>query len=268
MHFSQVAQLGVIIFAAMGVYGFVAAARDGEVRRDCSALCALKPAYAARNRTAPDFELPALSGGKRRLSSYRGKSVILNFWTKNCRPCLEEMPSLAKAHLVEGGTEWREQGQDATIIHFWHFLNSIKTRKSYWEDAVAGHHAAACAHMVNQSAREVKRLVHPSAEVPVRLGNAVVPQRVVDAVWGFCVAYIAIFAIMLLILVGSGMDQVTAFSAVASGLNNLGPGLGSVVSDFTNVSDLAKWVCLSAILFGRLEIFTLLVLISPTFWRS
>jgi predicted dehydrogenase len=66
----------------------------------------------------------------------------------------EEMPSLAKAHLVEGGTEWREQGQDATIIHFWHFLNSIKTRKSYWEDAVAGHHAAACAHMVNQSARE------------------------------------------------------------------------------------------------------------------
>jgi peroxiredoxin len=95
VHFSQVAQLGVIIFAAMGVYGFVAAARDGEVRRDCSALCALKPAYAARNRTAPDFELPALSGGKRRLSSYRGKSVILNFWTKNCRPCLEEMPSLA-----------------------------------------------------------------------------------------------------------------------------------------------------------------------------
>ncbi|WP_321472185.1 Gfo/Idh/MocA family oxidoreductase [uncultured Paludibaculum sp.] len=66
----------------------------------------------------------------------------------------EEMPSLAKAHLVEGGTEWREQGQDATIIHFWHFLNSIKTRKGYWEDAVAGHHAAACAHMVNQSARE------------------------------------------------------------------------------------------------------------------
>ena len=95
MQFSQVAQIGVVIFAAVGVYGFVAAARDGEVRRDCSALCALKPNYAARNRTAPDFELPALSGGKRRLSSYRGKAVILNFWTKNCRPCLEEMPSLA-----------------------------------------------------------------------------------------------------------------------------------------------------------------------------
>ncbi len=64
-----------------------------------------------------------------------------------------EMPGLAKAHLVEGGTEWREQGQDANVIHFWHFLNSVQTRKAYWEDAVAGHHAAACAHMVNQSVR-------------------------------------------------------------------------------------------------------------------
>jgi trk system potassium uptake protein TrkH len=122
--------------------------------------------------------------------------------------------------------------------------------------------------LFNQGAREVKRLVHPAAEVPVRLGTSVVPQRVVDSVWGFCVTYIAIFVVMLLILVGSGMDQVTAFSAVAASLNNLGPGLGLVVSDFTQVSDLAKWVCMSAMLFGRLEIFTLLVLFSPTFWRS
>lgn len=65
----------------------------------------------------------------------------------------EEMPGLSKAQLVEGGSEWREQGQDASIIHFWHFLNSVRTRQAYWEDAVAGHHAAACAHMVNQSVR-------------------------------------------------------------------------------------------------------------------
>lgn len=70
----------------------------------------------------------------------------------------EEIPSLAQAHLVQGGTEWREEGQDATIIHFWHFLNSIKTRKPYWEDAAAGHHAAACAHMVNQSVRTGKQV--------------------------------------------------------------------------------------------------------------
>jgi predicted dehydrogenase len=65
----------------------------------------------------------------------------------------EEVPGLSKAHMVDAGTAWREEGQDASIIHFWHFLNSIRTRKPYWEDAVAGHHAAACAHMVNQSAR-------------------------------------------------------------------------------------------------------------------
>ena len=95
MHFPQFAQIGFIAFAAAGVYGFVAAARDGETRRACSAMCALRPNYAARNRIAPDFELPALGGGKVRLSDYRGKTVILNFWTKTCRPCLEEMPTLA-----------------------------------------------------------------------------------------------------------------------------------------------------------------------------
>lgn len=93
---SQIAQLVFIVVAALAVYSFVATARDGERRRVCGALCHLQPNYSARNRTAPDFELPTVSGGKLRLSKYRGKVVILNFWTKNCRPCLEEMPSLAE----------------------------------------------------------------------------------------------------------------------------------------------------------------------------
>lgn len=96
MRFAPFAQVAVLAFASVGVYGFVAAARDGETRRACAALCALRPNYAARNRMAPDFELPALGGGKVRLSQYRGKTVILNFWTKTCRPCLEEMPSVAR----------------------------------------------------------------------------------------------------------------------------------------------------------------------------
>jgi thiol-disulfide isomerase/thioredoxin len=95
LNFAQLFQIGFVAFAATGVYGFVTAARDGESRRACSALCALRPNYAAQNRTAPDFELPVLGGGKLRLSSFRGKTVILNFWTKTCRPCLEEMPSVA-----------------------------------------------------------------------------------------------------------------------------------------------------------------------------
>jgi peroxiredoxin len=93
---SQLAQLAFTLLAAVAVYSFVTAARDGERRRVCAPLCHLKPNYAAKNRTAPDFELPGLLQPKVRLSSYRGKVVVLNFWTKNCRPCLEEMPSLAE----------------------------------------------------------------------------------------------------------------------------------------------------------------------------
>jgi trk system potassium uptake protein len=122
--------------------------------------------------------------------------------------------------------------------------------------------------LYNQGVREVKRLVHPAAEIPVRLGNSVVPQRVVEAVWGFCITYIILFGIMLVALVGSGMDQVTAFSALATSINNMGPGLGLVVSDFSQISAIDKWICILAMLLGRLEVFTLLVLVSPTFWRS
>jgi peroxiredoxin len=93
--FAKIVELVVIGCAALGVYGFVTAAKDGETRRSCTSLCALRPEYAARNRLAPDFELPSMTGGKVKLSSYRGKTVILNFWTKTCRPCLEEMPSIA-----------------------------------------------------------------------------------------------------------------------------------------------------------------------------
>ncbi|HWZ89163.1 MAG TPA: TlpA disulfide reductase family protein [Polyangiaceae bacterium] len=95
MLFAKAAQFTCIALAAAGVYGFVSAAREGETRRACTPLCALHPDYAARNRLAPDFELPKVGGGTVKLSSYRGKIVILNFWTKTCRPCLEEMPSIA-----------------------------------------------------------------------------------------------------------------------------------------------------------------------------
>jgi thiol-disulfide isomerase/thioredoxin len=93
--FAKAAQFTCIALAAAGVYGFVSTAREGETRRACTPLCAIRPDYAARNRIAPDFELPKVGGGTAKLSNYRGKLVILNFWTKTCRPCLEEMPSIA-----------------------------------------------------------------------------------------------------------------------------------------------------------------------------
>ncbi|MFZ1624529.1 MAG: TrkH family potassium uptake protein [Gammaproteobacteria bacterium] len=122
--------------------------------------------------------------------------------------------------------------------------------------------------LFNQGSREVQRLVHPAAEIPIRLGRSVVSPRVIEAVWGFCVVYIILFGAMLLVLVSTGLDQITAFSALATSINNMGPGLGRAVADFTHIGAAAKWVCIFAMLLGRLEVFTLLVLFSPSFWRS
>ena len=114
---------------------------------------------------------------------------------------------------------------------------------------------------------EIVRLVHPSAEIPVKLGNTAVGFRVVDAVWGFFSIYIVVFGIMLLLRMARGRDQGTACAAVAATLNNLGPGLGDVAAGFMTLGNEAKWVAIGGMLLGRLEIFTLLVLITPTFWR-
>ena len=124
-----------------------------------------------------------------------------------------------------------------------------------------------CLLIYKQGVREIVRLVHPSAEIPVKLGNKAVQFRVVDAVWGFFSVYIVVFVVLMLAMMANGLDQVTAFSAVAATLNNLGPGLGDVASGFMSLNDLAKWVAVAGMLLGRLEIFTLLVLITPTFWR-
>jgi peroxiredoxin len=92
-----------VLIAALAVVAFAATARDGEQRRVCTPLCAMGPNYSGVNRLAPDFELPSTRGTKLKLSDYRGKVVILNFWTKTCKPCLEEMPALARlAKLLKG----------------------------------------------------------------------------------------------------------------------------------------------------------------------
>jgi len=119
-----------------------------------------------------------------------------------------------------------------------------------------------------QGAREIKRLIHPNAEIPVKLSNKAVPVKVIDAVWGFFSIYIVVFAVIMLLMMATGLDQVTAFSAVAATLNNLGPGLGDVASNFVTINDPAKWISIFAMIMGRLEIFTLLVLFIPAFWSD
>lgn len=122
--------------------------------------------------------------------------------------------------------------------------------------------------LFKQGMREILRLIHPNAQIPVKLGAAVIPYRVVDAVWGFFATYVITFAIMLLALMATGLDQVSAFSAVAACMNNLGPGLGEVAAHYGNLDAGAKGILSFAMVLGRLEVFTFLVILSPAFWRS
>jgi trk system potassium uptake protein TrkH len=121
--------------------------------------------------------------------------------------------------------------------------------------------------LFKQGMREITRLVHPNAQIPVKIGNKPMPERVIEAVWGFFAIYVVCFTVMMLVLLATGLDQVTAFSAVAACLNNLGPGLGDVGFHYADINVTAKWVLCLAMVLGRLEIFTLLVLLSPAFWR-
>ncbi|HSN71263.1 MAG TPA: potassium transporter TrkG, partial [Steroidobacteraceae bacterium] len=119
-----------------------------------------------------------------------------------------------------------------------------------------------------QGSREVMRLIHPSAELPVKIGGRPMQWQVIDAVWGFFAVYVTCFAFLMILLLSTGENQVTAFSAIATCMNNLGPGLGEVSSNFTTISPTGKWICIVAMLLGRLEIFPMLVLLSPAFWRG
>jgi trk system potassium uptake protein TrkH len=121
--------------------------------------------------------------------------------------------------------------------------------------------------LIRQGVRELGRLVHPNATIPVKVGKKALSDRVISAVWGFFSAYVASFSILMLILMATDLDQVTAFSAVAACMNNLGPGLGDVAANYQSIPDTAKWALVLAMLLGRLEIFTLLVLLTPQFWR-
>ncbi|HAY55643.1 MAG TPA: potassium transporter [Gammaproteobacteria bacterium] len=122
--------------------------------------------------------------------------------------------------------------------------------------------------LYKQGSREIKRLIHPNAVIPIKLGRKPVGSRVIDAVWGFLAAYVLIFAVLMLVCMALGEDPITAYSAVGACLNNLGPGLGDATLNYSTLSDGTKYVLSFAMLLGRLELFTLLVVLSPSFWEN
>ena len=122
--------------------------------------------------------------------------------------------------------------------------------------------------LIKQGRREIARLIHPNALIPIKVGGKPLSDRVVSAVWGFFSAYVGSFVVIMVVIMISGLDQITAFSAVAATINNLGPGMGEVGPNYANINDFAKWMLCFAMLLGRLEVFTLLVIISGAFWRK
>jgi len=115
---------------------------------------------------------------------------------------------------------------------------------------------------------ELFRLVHPLGVKPLKLHGRSIETRAVDGVMGFVSVYILIFALFVLLMLSLGMNLESAFSAVATCINNLGPALGDVAGNFQAVSAPSKWALAIVMLLGRLEIFTFLVLLSPNFWRD
>lgn len=118
-----------------------------------------------------------------------------------------------------------------------------------------------------QGTREIRRLIHPHSQYVVKLGDKPIGQRVIEAIWGFFAIYFAVFALLLLLLLAVEEDFYSIFSALVACISNTGRGLGEVANNFAGLSDYAKWILNFAMLAGRLEIFTILVLFSPTFWR-
>ncbi len=123
--------------------------------------------------------------------------------------------------------------------------------------------------LLKQSQRELVRIVHPNAVNPVVMAGAVVPPRVMHSVIAFMMMYGASLVSLTMLLVFTGLDAVTAFTAIVACLNNIGPGLGGVgpASNFQGLGDFQTWICSAAMLLGRLELLSILVLFTPQFWR-
>jgi trk system potassium uptake protein len=124
--------------------------------------------------------------------------------------------------------------------------------------------------LYKQVYRELVRAMHPAAVYNIRIGRAVAPQSILFAVLAFGFVYMVSIVSLTLVLAFTGLDPISAFSAVVASVNNTGPGLGVIgpASTFAVLDDFQIWVCTFGMLLGRLEIFTLLVVVTPAFWRK
>jgi trk system potassium uptake protein TrkH len=123
--------------------------------------------------------------------------------------------------------------------------------------------------LLKQSRRELVRIVHPSVVNPVVLGGVAVSDRIMQSVIAFMMIYGATLVGLTMLMLLSGLDVVSAFTAILACVNNIGPGLGEVGPsvNYSVLSDFQTWICTFAMLLGRLELLSVLVLLTPQFWR-
>ena len=122
--------------------------------------------------------------------------------------------------------------------------------------------------MLNHAYKNIMKIIHPNSVISLKIGSKSVDDDVATSVWGFFSIYVISFVILLLAVLISGLDLESAFSAVGACLNNLGPGLGVVSENYAEINSFSKGVLAFAMLLGRLEIFTLLVILTPMFWAK
>lgn len=124
--------------------------------------------------------------------------------------------------------------------------------------------------LIKHAYQQVFRIIHPHAVTTVKLGKNPVSQDIISSIWGFFILYLVLFVTASLIMAYLGLDMVSAFSSVAASIGNIGPGLGEVgpVKNYLLIPEAGKWVLISCMLLGRLEIYTVIVLVTPEFWRK
>ena len=123
--------------------------------------------------------------------------------------------------------------------------------------------------LMKQASRELFTLIHPQAEAPLRISGSTIPNRIVYSVLAFLFLYFMTIVVFTLAMLATGLDITTSISAVIACINNAGPGLGNVGPGMTyqSLNVFQTWICTTAMLIGRLEVFSVLVLFTPAFWR-
>jgi len=117
--------------------------------------------------------------------------------------------------------------------------------------------------------QQIFQIIHPHAVTTVKLGGKPVPQDILNSIWGFFILYVGLFIVATLIMASLGLDMITSFGSVAASIGNIGPGLGMVgpAKNFLEIPEVGKWVLIFCMLLGRLEIYTVILLLTPEYWR-